>query len=159
MGLFGRKKKAEPAKLSEITFMQAGSFRGFKRFRLTNYGYEPAQIGLRKLRIENPEYNGDDSVPKYIFDFKNKLITIREIEFEVPAIAVFVDGNQIGSLFSTTDEEKNMINKLFSDGISSAYAKVEYKIGAIAYTDKKDNLAFAPTEKYMTYLLVKFEEE
>lgn len=159
MGLFGKKKKEEPAQPQEITFIQASSFRGFRRFRLTNYGYEPAQIGLKSLQMKNPKYNGDDSEPEYIFDFKNKQVTIRKIEFEVPAIAVFVDGNQIGSLFSTTDEEKDMIKKLFSNKIGAVYARAEYVIGQIAYTDKKNNLAFKKQEKYMTHLFVKFEEE
>lgn len=158
MGLFGKKKKVEPAQLPEITFTQAGSFRGFRRFRLTNYGYEPAQVGLKALQIENPKYNGDDSEPKYLFDFKNKQVTIRKIEFEVPAIAVFVDNKQIGSLFSNTDEEKDMIEKMFSNRISAVYARAEYTIGQIAYTDKKNNLAFKKQEKIMTYLFVKYEE-
>lgn len=51
MGLFNKKKKTAPAPTPSAFYIynQTENYRGFKRIKLSSYGYEPALDGIRAL--------------------------------------------------------------------------------------------------------------
>lgn len=77
MGLFKRKKEKTAtnshANYKSLFFVCTEHFRGYKRYRLTTYGYEPTQRGIDALKIPNPKY-------KVLFDASRK-VKPDDIEF------------------------------------------------------------------------------
>lgn len=47
--MFFRKKKKEPTPDVAFTYPQSEHYRGFKRIKLSSYGYKPAEDGIRAL--------------------------------------------------------------------------------------------------------------
>ena len=84
--LFGKKKKqtapaAEP--VAVYTYPQTKNYRGFKRYKLSSYGYEPAQVGIKWL-------SGSD--------LSDATITM-SIFMDYPRATFSVDGNVVGAIW------------------------------------------------------------
>ena len=92
MGLFSRKKNVPKNDVFfEQEFTQAESFRGFKRAKLSTYGYKPIEKSLAKLKP---------------YDFTGRSITLRGIKYDGGrCLLVLVDGNHIGTMFGKTYED------------------------------------------------------
>lgn len=113
MGLFFNKKKKveqpEPKPFFEQSFIQAKSFRGFKRVGLSVYGHKPIEDGLNALRP---------------FDLKGREITLRGVESSgLKLLQVFVDGNHVGTLFEYNYTD--IFNAILAGKATAAYVKVE----------------------------------
>lgn len=110
--LFNRKKKEEQPKsvpFFEQSFIQAKSFRGFKRVGLSNYGYKPIEEGLNALRP---------------FDLKGREITLQGVESSgLKLLQVLVDGNHVGTLFEYNYTD--IFKAILAGKATAAYVKAE----------------------------------
>ena len=71
---------------------------------------------------------------------------------------VLVDGNQIGTYFAYTDEEKQLVHDFANGGIESVHVRIEWTQKNIISTDKKGKLKANAEERYNSYLFVKRPE-
>lgn len=163
MGLFSR-KKAKPTPTASVPpykslfFECSKGFRGYKRYRLTTYGYEPTKRGIDALKIPNPKYNVDPEVDKYIFDLVGKQVEIRLLLNDDAIMPVLVNGNQIGTYFAYTDEEKQLPHDFANGRIESVHVRIEWNPQNIISTNKKGKLEVNVEERYKSYLFVKRAE-
>ena len=163
MGLFSR-KKTKPAPVASIPpyksllFECSKGFRGYKRYRLTTYGYEPIQRGIDALKIPNPKYQVDPEVDKYIFDLVGKQVEIRLLLNNDSTMPVFVNGNQIGTYFANSDEEKQLMHDFANGKIESVHVRIEWAPQNIISTNKKGKLEVNVEERYKSFLFVKRSE-
>ena len=128
MGLFNRAKKMfshtvvneqppEEALLAikaQYSFIQAKSFRGCKRFKLsTSYNRFDVEANQEKFRNEG-------------FDFTGKRIDIAFVQLAVrdEAMVVYVDGLQIGAR-SFCDKEAEVYQAMKDGRIDRAYVRIE----------------------------------
>ena len=86
MGLFKKKKKTEPKPVPPIAYAytQTENYRGFKRIKLSSYGYKPAQDGIHALTGS---------------DLTGAEIQIRVFRDDAPRCVVVVGGYEIGTVW------------------------------------------------------------
>ena len=107
MGLFGKKKKsspapAEPKLVMESSFVRSGSFRGFKRFRLTVHGITDAEQNAEKLKdadLKNAEISFKVFLDEHKTEFAN----------------VYINGLRVGIIWD--EEEIQSIKKKAFDKV------------------------------------------
>lgn len=140
-----------------LEFVQYPHFRGFKRLRLTTYDFDSITKSLEELRIPNPQYEGDSSLSKYIFDFTNRSIVLKEIfNGNQSILLVLVDGSyHVGTFFPHTDEEYNYYQAIFSPSLQAIHLRIEYVEQNILYTDEKGALKTIVEDRYKAYLFIK----
>ena len=93
-----------------IEFQQSCNFRGFKRYKIANYGFEEAQENINTIRSQNPK-----------LDFKDSIIRI-ELSTAVTGVeylGIFADGLRIGSIFFDNGKYSDLL-KAFKQGKISA---------------------------------------
>lgn len=98
----------------QYSFIQAKSFRGFKRFKLsTSYNRFDVEANQEKFRNEG-------------FDFTGKRIDIAFVQLAVrdEAMVVYVDGLQIGAR-SFCDKEAEVYKAMKDGRIDQAYVRIE----------------------------------
>lgn len=85
MMLFKKKKKpTAPAPLAIFNYSQTKNYRGFKRYKLSSYGHEPAQDGIAALRDA---------------DLTDSQISISVIMDEYPRAVICVDQYEVGTIW------------------------------------------------------------
>lgn len=115
MALFGKKKK-KPAGINYL-YSQAENHDGFKRVKLSSYGYKPAMNGVDALSGK---------------DLSKAEIKITVIEDEYPRAVVSVKNHEVGTIFKRSFSnfdliKKGKINQVYlvvEDGESHLFYKV-----------------------------------
>ena len=115
MSLFGKKKK-KPVGINYV-YSQAENHDGFKRVKLTSYGYKPAMNGINALSGK---------------DLSKAEIKITVIEDEYPRAVVSVKNHQVGTIFKRNFDNFNALKKgkfnhvhlVIEDGESHLFYKV-----------------------------------
>jgi hypothetical protein len=82
--LFKKKKPTAPEPDAVFTYPQTKNYRGFKRIKLTSYGYQPAQDGIAAL-------SGSD--------LSDATITIAVFVDEYPRAVVSVGQYEVGTIW------------------------------------------------------------
>ena len=156
--------KSEEKILGVYTFTQHSNFRGFKRLKLTCFGYEPITKGIDALKIPNPKYippaDGKPSSdnPEYIFDIKGKTIEVQQVRYgpfesEI-CLRVFIDNNHIGTYFIHDDYDKSIYDAFSSDKVEQVHIRFDTDINVVGV--KQDKLVY--DVRYFTYLFIKMKE-
>lgn len=124
MGLFGKKassghtSKPKEKTLYEQSFVQSHSFKGYKRFRVSYYGYSPAEEGLAKFR-------------KAGMDLENAEILLRLTKRnDTVFLDVIVNGCFIGNVpfWNKNDPNLAYIKKtLLKGSIEKAHIRIDYE--------------------------------
>lgn len=138
MGILNKLKQAaaelmENIPASEYKFTQSSNFRGFKRFHVSYYGYEPAEKGLKRLMKRGPDLTGAEIVLK----------PVRREDCDF--LDVIVNGNLIGSVtFWTPDPKKDAFinNYLYKGKVDKAHVRIEVD----GFGKAKVNLFLHPKE-------------
>ena len=94
--------------LQTFEFVQAGGFRGFKRYPVVVYGDKEAETNNELLKGIN---------------MKGKLITFKLADDRSsgePFLLVFIDGKKVGAIFDDAQ-----VNAMTSGSIESVYAKFD----------------------------------
>lgn len=162
--LFGKKSKKKKAEMmqpkettkwhEERSYIQNTSFRGHKKMHLTTYGYKPIEEGIKALAIPNEKFSicksnlmghdlnnldGRTTFEKYIFDFKDAIISVRRFSFypyepDNQGLAFFIGENQVGSIFKPIEsenaegyEDRRSVfwNAFCTDSIESLHINIE----------------------------------
>lgn len=119
--MFGFKKKSQQKTQKQteridseksMTYKQSHSFRGFKRIKLSSYGHKPSLDGIAAFTDK---------------DLSEATITVRVIKGENSRAEVYVDGQQVGTVWADSwtecfeDLKNNRVDKvmvLIQDGES-----------------------------------------
>lgn len=98
------------------SFIQAESFKGFKRYKIANHDYPEAQTNLFNLRTK---YNGKS--------FKGAMIKLELIRCvtDIDALAIYVDSLRIGTIFFGEGNYKELHKAFKNKKLSAAYVKVD----------------------------------
>lgn len=94
--------------LQTFEFVQAGGFRGFKRYPVVVYGDKESEANNERLKD---------------VDMRGKLITFKLVDDRSsgkPFLLVFVDGKKVGAIFDDAQ-----VNAMTSGSIESVYAKFD----------------------------------
>ena len=125
MALFNRKKKAEPAPAPvqpsfTLTVPHTKNYRGFKRIKLATYKDPYAEAGI-----------------KFVKGSEIKGITFEEYLYEntSPLMRVYADGNQIGTIWSSSWQE-------YFDMIRSGHCTK----ASVSFADSGDVMLFVKFE-------------
>ena len=94
-----------------MEFIQARNFRGFKRYKISNYDYPEAQENIKKIRAVNPK-----------MDFNGCMIRLDLItcSTNTDALAVFLADLRIGTIFFGENNFKELKNAFYNNKISAA---------------------------------------
>lgn len=83
--LFGKKKKSTAPQPDVVyTYPQTENYRGFKRYKLSSYGYQPAQDGIRALTG---------------VDLTGSRIAVSIFNDDSPRAVISVDKHVVGTIF------------------------------------------------------------
>lgn len=119
MGLFRKKQpeKNNQGVFYEQHFTQSHSFKGYKRFHVSYYGYKPAEDGLAQFRKAGLDLEGADIL----------LRGVRRDEFQF--VEVIINGYLVGSVTMWTEDEKTQFikNNLFTGKVEKAHIRIDYE--------------------------------
>ena len=100
--------KQQPVKPSQIKFILAKHFRGFKRFPMVVHGYKEAE--------ENNERLKDMDFPEHIITFRSG----SSATYKEPFYQVFIDNLNVGAIF-----DREHVKSIKDGNITAVYAKSE----------------------------------
>lgn len=112
MGLLSKLfSKKEP---KSIEFIQSKNFRGFNKYKISNYDYPEAQENIKKLQNFNPN-----------LDFKGMTIRLEFITCSngTDALAVFVENMRVGTIFFGDGNWAALRTAFLENTISAVYVK------------------------------------
>lgn len=94
-----------------MEFIQARNFRGFKRYKISNYDYPEAQENIQKIRAINPK-----------MDFNGCMIRLDYItcSTNTDALAIFLADLRIGTIFFGHGNYQEVKDAFFDSKISAA---------------------------------------
>lgn len=162
MRLFNAKKstpKNAPPKQNEhkYLFLQAGSFRGFKRYALSSY-YEPILKSIDELKYPNPKYEKGESSEKYLYDTAGKKIEVFDRKGDNgPYLQFFIDGKHIGTMFINDDIDMRFYNLLSAGKVEKMYILIDYvpRLAGFSNAILKKNRKPIFEDGYSVYALIK----
>ena len=155
-------------------FKQSSSFRGFKRIKLTTYGYKTITAGILKLAKNNPEYIKTDRdintngkqyknstiINKYIFDLTNSsILFFPKHKDGYEFIQVYCNGQHVGTIFKPNDNSDYRMD--FYKAIKNKQvdaAHLEISGGSYEIIDRLNNEKYKITkqndESFTVYLYI-----
>lgn len=127
----------------EQQFVQSHSFKGYKRFNVSYYGYEPAEKGLAKFRQSGSDLDGAEIILQFVKRGQFNFVDVQINNFLVGSVTMWSD-----------DDVLTFFRKQFCTGkVTKAHIKIEYE--TILSEDKKGKLIQNEREKI--YLFLKSE--
>ena len=146
--------------LKTHSFIQSSNFKGYKRIKLTTYGFESITKGIDALKKPNPQYIppiDNEHFPEnaeYIFDIKDKPIEIQQVQYGMSkneiCLRVFVDSNHVGTFFIHDDIAKSYYDAFDNNRIESVHIRFDSE----NIVGKEKNKLILEV-RYSTYLFVK----
>lgn len=120
MALFRRKQKTAPAKNEPVvlwnkTFTQSGSFKGFRRIKLTTYGEDLVQDTLAYFAQSRYNFKG------CTIKLESLSITGTFTDRLLRVVNVFVDGKRIGCVYDNGTSQYDLL-------ANSEYDKVHLRV-------------------------------
>ena len=120
MALFRRKQKTAPANNEPVvlwnkTFTQSGSFRGFRRIKLTTYGEDLVQDTLAYFAQSGYNFKG------CTIKLESLSITGTFTDRLLRVVNVFVDGKRIGCVYDNGTSQYDLL-------ANSEYDKVHLRV-------------------------------
>lgn len=131
--------------LEDLHFVQSGSFRGFRRYRLTIYEEPGVADGIEHFR---------DNDAEFLYDIKRGLpvrLLIKRIYNQTfgeqyRVLEVYVDGHKVGVMYNS--------NGQYEDLFSSPFDKVHVRIDGPQKIIHKNGIDYRP----IVYLFVHYKD-
>ena len=116
MGILQKLFNKFTPKTQVIEFVQARNFRGFKRYKISNYDYDEAQANIQKIKAINPK-----------MDFNGCKIRLEHVtcSTSTDALAVFVADLRIGTIFFGDGNYAELKDAFYNSKLSAACVRTE----------------------------------
>ena len=115
MGLLSKLFSKSELMTKSIELMQSKQFKGFKRYKITNFGYDEAEENIKKIKAINPK-----------MDFTGTVIRLDYIicETRTEALAVYLADLRIGTIFFN-DTYLELLKAYKENRITAAHIKTD----------------------------------
>ena len=129
----------------EQKYSQSHSFRGYKRFIVSYYGYEPAEKGLARFKESGQNLEGADIVLKFVKRGQSNFVDVQVNNYLIGSITMWNDDDAVLDYFK---------NVFCSGKVTKAHIRIESE--TIMTTDKRGRKIQDESDRI--YLFLKSEE-
>lgn len=136
-------KKSQESIIYEQAYTQSKSFKGYKRFGVSYYGYEPAENGLARFKKSGQNLEGADIKLKFVKRQDGHFVDVLINDYLVGSV-IFWDKSDEGYLFFK--------NKFCNGKVSHAH--IRFDTETVVGIDKKGKSVQVDRDKIFLFLKV-----